>query len=442
MVVCGFDLLLSMAIRHISAFGISLALHLLGLGFALATWTPAAERLQSKDNHRVTAAFIVAAAPEDSRFAGLKPTSHDDDGWGFDIGDQSSSVSLGQFSFDIAKIAEHAPVLFPFLTPGLSLEHFLLAPQRNLDERLGNPYASQERKASDQTINRPLILSDKAAQSFIDASWSRRDRWNKFQPIIKLTETYSPTFGELATILQKYRDQNWVQPYVDQTVRDPRLWVELGLAADHVDFVGFIRRYASQHPETKATIELLFFLDKIAQASRAILATVLDASLMKDLTWTRDTNRAAYDLVNEIRRYYEDQLRRRGFLDSPTAIDDHYDKVRLNILSGILRTTPEGYRASDARFLIGTIYWKQGKDQDALRSWREMKVDPAGTYVVASSEMLDALRFHEHQPTSPAQKIRPPFRLEIQRIIDAERGRGRMFSLDRLRQFGYRVDTF
>jgi hypothetical protein len=128
--------------------------------------------------------------------------------------------------------------------------------------------------------------------------------------------------------------------------------------------------------------------------------------------------------------------------DSVNAIEAHYDKVRLTILSGILRRTPDGYRSSDARFLMGTIYWKEGKEQEALRSWREIKVDQTDSYVVAYSEILNALRSTDDPPTLPDQKIARPLRLEMQRILDAERGRGRMLSLDRLQQFGYRVDTF
>ena len=47
------------------------------------------------------------------------------------------------------------------------------------------------------------------------------------------------------------------------------------------------------------------------------------------------------------------------------------------ILQTILDNAPGGYRATDARFLIGSILWKRGKLADAERVWRKMKVDPA-----------------------------------------------------------------
>jgi hypothetical protein len=102
------------------------------------------------------------------------------------------------------------------------------------------------------------VLSDSALQSLIDQSWSRRDRWRTFQPIVKLAERYNADIGKLPTVLHAYLDQNGTQPYVDSTVLDPRVWLQLGLAADHVDWVGFISRYASEHPSTRATTELLF----------------------------------------------------------------------------------------------------------------------------------------------------------------------------------------
>jgi hypothetical protein len=41
---------------------------------------------------------------------------------------------------------------------------------------------------------------------------------------------------------------------------------------------------------------------------------------------------------------------------SPEALRAYYDNVRLTILNGILQTTPMGYRADDAGFLIGSVY--------------------------------------------------------------------------------------
>src|SRR5439155_13802807 len=111
----------------------------------------------------------------------------------------------------------------------------------------------------------------------------------------------------------------------------------------------------------------------------------------QDLARTRNANRNAYDLIVGMRYYYARELQRRG-LTARHALTAHYDSVRLAILTAIVRTTPNGYRASDARFLIGTIYWQQRKTQDALRWWREMMVDPTDSYVIAYSDILRATR--------------------------------------------------
>jgi hypothetical protein len=126
---------------------------------------------------------------------------------------------------------------------------------------------------------------------------------------------------------------------------------------------------------------------------------------------------------------------RRG-LTSAEALRTYYDRVRLAILTGILRTTPHGYRASDARFLIGTIYWEQHRTADALQSWRDMTIDPSDRYVRAYQDILTALRGSEgpHGQNLDAR--------QISRILDYEHGRWISFSFDRLRHFGYRFDTF
>jgi hypothetical protein len=93
---------------------------------------------------------------------------------------------------------------------------------------------------------------------------------------------------------------------------------------------------------------------------------------------------------------------RRG-LDSAEKLRNYYDKVRLAILAGVLRTTPDGYRAGGARFLIGAIYWRQGRAAEALQIWRNITVDPDDTYARVCRELLDAI-------TSDRTVGRSPFR--------------------------------
>jgi hypothetical protein len=429
--------------RYLPAFGLSAMLHLLTgmavLWAASAASRPAKVARQAPDT---TAVFVVAptAPTEDSEFAGLNPLDRTHDEPALRRWDEPTSVSIGAFTFDVAKIADRARVLFPFLTPGLSLEHFALTPQRTVRDSLRSPLAATTRGQPTDVARPPLVLGDAALQSLIDQSWSRRDRWSAFQRMIKLANTYSPDTGQLPGTLQKYLEQNWLQPYTDTTIRDPRLWTELGLAADHVSFVGFISQYASDHPSTRATTELLFLLDKVAQASRDALVTLLDTDPGEQLQWTRHANRHAYDVIVALRRYYAAQIDRKG-LTSSEALSLHYDSVRLAILTGILRTTPDGYRSTDARFLIGMIYWRQGKAQEALQSWRDMTVDPADSYATASSDILTAIRAAGPHASLDRKQVDPLSR-HVNRILDAEHGRWIAFSFDRLRQFGYRFDTF
>jgi hypothetical protein len=422
-----------MTTRFLSAFGSSAVLHLLtGMGalwFASAASRPAKVTPQAS---RATAVFVVAPTG-DSEFAGLKPIDRTHDDPFIQRGDDSTTVSLGAFTFDVARIGDRARVLFPFLTPGLSLEHFALAPRREVREGLGNPFAHDVRP--DAGVRRPLVLSDGALQSLIDQSWSRRDRWRAFQPIAKLADHYNADIGKLPTVLHAYLEQNGTQPYVDSTVPDPRVWLQLGLAADHVDWVGFISRYASEHPSTQATTELLFLLDNVAQGSLDTLLSLMDIDPQEDLQTTRDANGHAYDLIVDIRRYYKAELARRG-LTSAEALRTHYDAARLAILTGILRTTPNGYRASDARFLIGTIYWRQQKPSDALVAWRDMTIDPSDRFVTAYSSIVTAIRdaAGPHGQNLDARQIRL--------ILEYEHGRWVSLASDRLRHFGYRFDSF
>jgi hypothetical protein len=210
-----------------------------------------------------------------------------------------------------------------------------------------------------------------------------------------------------------------------------------------VEFIGFISRYAAEHPSTRATIELLFLLDKIAQASLDALVTLLDTVPEEHLDWTRSANPDAYAFVADLRRHYAAELLKKG-LASGDRLGAYYDKVRLGILTGILRTTPRGYRVNDARFLIGSIYWREGSAGDALRAWRSMTIDAGDAYAPSIARILNAIATETGGDRGNVDTGGTMRRLaeQIDAILRAEHGRWIMFSLDRLHQFGYRFDTF
>jgi hypothetical protein len=425
-----------MHIRRLSAFGGSLALHVLAV--ASTIWLAARVTLSPYVRAEARGPTVDAAQPPEKLIGQLREASvaraqtskaadRTPEDLGIRLDDGASNLSIPGFTFDFAKVTKRAASLFPFLTRSISLERLVATTDRPRTGGLVNPFGRPRVELSKP----PLARRDAALQSLIDKSWSRRDRWKAFEPIAALVNAYDPDAGRLPDLLRGYVAQDGLQPYVDTIVRDPRLWTQLGLAADHADFIDFIGRYASGHPSTKTTTELLFLADKLVQASVDALATLLGADPAEDLRWTRGANRFAYDALVTIRNYYRTQLERRGI--ASRGLRTHYDQTRLDILTGILRTTPGGYRASDARFLIGTIYWRQGKTSDAARSWADMTIDPSDSYVMAYSEILDAIR------ASGGEKIDTR---RIERILDGEHGRWISFSFERLQHFGYHFDTF
>src|SRR2546428_11858258 len=97
------------------------------------------------------------------------------------------------------------------------------------------------------------------------------------------------------------------------------------------------------------------------------------------MAWTRTTSREAYELFLTIRRYYRSDLDLKDLLESGQLRGFH-DRVRVTILTSVVATTPNGYRASDARFLIGGIYWRQGRGDEAVHWVRDLAVDPAESH--------------------------------------------------------------
>jgi hypothetical protein len=334
------------------------------------------------------------------------------------------------FGYQIGKIVDRASTLYPFLTQTLRLE-----PPKT-SQRLGNSVTWQFESA--KAPRTPLSMTDDELQTIIDKAWSRRHRWEPFQPIAALASAHDANDGQLPILLRRYVEQNGLQPYVDGATRDGRLWVQLGLAADHADFIGFITTYTREHAGTKASVELLFLLEKQAEASLDALVTLLDTDRHRDLGWTMRTHRFAYAAIATIQDHYKTQLAQMR-LTSRNDLVAYYDRIRLTILKTILDSTPAGYRATDARFLMGAILWKRGKMEDAERVWRQMKVDagePGDTYAESANKILAELRSWDAQDTRNVDAFR------IDRILDGEQGLWIVRSYERLRKFGYRFDTF
>ena len=423
--------------RYLAAFGGALLLHALVFATAAGwlTRTASSDGVPEAPPSRAIAAFIVG--PEDDRFPGLNPVGGAEKEW-VPPPDRSARRSSPEFTVDVDKIAARAQVLFPFLTPGLAWEHFGAPPI--VDRQLANPLIGRARSRRPSLARRALDADDATLQRLIDRTWSRQDRWRAFAPIRTLAETYGEG-GRLPQLLQRYCDQNSLQPYVDGAIRDHRVWSQLSVAAQHVDFIGFVRRYTSDHPGSRTATAVLFLLDSVVQASRDALDALLEGDTVEALAWTRAANPRAYSLATELRRFYERELQRRG-LTSAETISVYYDTVRLSILTRIVATSPDGYRVSDARFLIGAIYWRQQRFDEAFAAWGAMSIDPGDSYVQAYSQILARLQSAGTAARANAGRVDPILYGAIRRILKDEQDRWLMFSYDRLRQFGYRFDTF
>jgi hypothetical protein len=340
-----------------------------------------------------------------------------------------TTLIIQNFTFDFGKVSERATALFPFLSLQLSSDGPPIDRGVAARRRLVNPFAS----GTPGDSNPPLVLSESALQTVVDSAWSRRYRWRVFRPVRELISKYNGDTGRLPLLLRRYADETMLQPYLDTEIPDMRLWTELGIAADHTDYIAFITKYASEHPSSKATTELLFLLDKLAQGSYDALATLVGMNPAR-MEWTRSTNRDAYDLFNTMRRYYRSELALKN-LDDYVALRLFFDRIRVAILSGIVRTTPNAYRASDARFVIGSIYWRQLRENEAVRWWREMTVNPEDAYHEAASRVLEAIR----RAGPNLQRID---RGAVNDALESERRKWVDFWENRLERFGYSFDVY
>lgn len=337
------------------------------------------------------------------------------------------SLELRGLKFDTNLIRARAHALFPFLTENLVFLNRLEEQSQSRRRGLANPYGAEQRIPT----RPPLTMSDRQIQQVVDSAWSRQQRWKGFRGIEALMQRHDASEGRVADVLHAYVDQNLLQPYLAGRGLDPRFWVTLGLAADHRDFIELATRYIRNDSSTRTATELLFLLDELVQGSCDALLILIRTVPERDLRYTAAKDRSALRLAVDIRRHYDKWLRERG-LTTPDAIRLKYDERRLRLLNSVLDSTPDGYRAGDAHFLIGEILFRQGKVVDAVRHWRAIRKDPTDNYSLAYTELLSEIAsVPSYSVTAKALAV---LQGEHQRWLDR--------SWARLRQFGYTFDTF
>jgi|SoiMethySBSTD1v2_1073268.scaffolds.fasta_scaffold00049_101 hypothetical protein len=402
--------------RSIYALLASAGLHA-SLGTALilivSHWTP-----PRRGSDSYTVAVVVPQVEEPSSLDQPLPQDPKDPSVAIDhTGDPTRPASP---DFDIEKLRARRDALFPFLTTDLN---FL---DRINEQVNGVPSAPTLSFGVESTNARhlpPLRLTESELQQTVDRAWSRRSRWTAFTEIAGLLRTHDADTGQVPSVLRTYLDQNLLQLFCDTGTRVPRLWAMLENAADHADFIDFVGAFTQDRPSSLATTELLFLLDKLAQANRDALLLLVNIDPTQELT------SPGQELATALQSHYQERLENRRL--SSRDIKAWYDMVRLRILSTVIATTPNGYRAADARFLAGAIHFERGDTLEAIRSWREIRQDAGDRYVEAYSRLLDELRWPEG--------IRPR---QIEYVLNSVQSRWRSSSLERLRDFGSACDRY
>jgi hypothetical protein len=326
------------------------------------------------------------------------------------------------FDFDIEKIGSRVGRLFPF-TESILLSSTTPAPGTG---GIAGEFMMGAELAAQSPV---LTLSVSEMQAVLDASWSRRQRWDSFQQILDLVQRFDPQQGDLPVLLRRYANDNLLQPFNASHNPEPRVWGLLSVAADHFDFVQFITTFVQRVPSSKVTTELLFLLDKLIQANLQAALTLFRLDTVHGIEWTKSVSLKGVEILVALQRHHERALGNRGLWDE-SALARRYDEVRISILEHVIRTTPQDYRVNDARFLKGDIWWQQGRRTEAVEVWREITPDANDEYFIVYS----ALRTHLAADTIS--------RTGIDAALNDQTRRWTHASFERLRHFGFRFDTF
>jgi hypothetical protein len=417
-----------MPARRLVGFAFAFALHLGAMAFLVWLSMPARDR--GRQAGRSVAPQPIAQAP--------KPISPEE-AVRQDLDrhlPKPPDVRVWGFTFDLRKVRSRWSGLFPFVTapPRFDVD---AASQRASSSR-GFVFVDPDRAMPAEPPAKPaLILSPSAIQRLVDGAWSRRERWSRFATFVNLANAYHPDGGRLPAVIRAYVTQNMLQPYEEMSLPDPSRWAMLVLAADDQDYLDFASAYVRDHPGTRGATEMLFLVDALMEGNGSALGILMRTRPRRDLQWTYQENPDAFWLFDSLRDYYGSELDKRG-LKSAGAVARYYEDRRLDLLATVLRQTPAGYRAGDARFVMGKIHWSRGDRRVAIREWRQMQVVANDAFAATSARIAQAL---ERLPAG-VEEPDPPTVAGIEAVLAAERQAWATFEYDRLRQFGHGPYTF
>jgi hypothetical protein len=336
--------------------------------------------------------------------------------------EELSGYDISGLPFNLAKIDARRASLFPFLTADLSFIERMASDVRSAAAHLANPL-------DPNLAARPLALDNRLRQQVVDEAWSRRDRWKQFSQIRALLIGHDAHAGDAPRLMRDYLDQNLLQPYCDGRSKDGQFWALLENSTEYVDFLEFIRSYARTRSSSRTTTELLFLMDELTQGNREVAETVLATNVSHDLARTATMSPHAALLAARVGNDLRVWLASHGYTQHQ-GVGPAYDHVRLRILSTIVETTPDAYREADARFLAGEILFRQGNIEEAMQWWLKMRPRDGDTYGDAAQHIL---------------KILEPGKVDVfalRSVMWKESARWHDVNYARLRQFGYRCDSY
>jgi hypothetical protein len=336
--------------------------------------------------------------------------------------EELSGYDISGLPFNLAKIDARRASLFPFLTGDLQFLERMAADVRTSAMKVGNPF-------DPALAAKPLSLPAPLLQQMVDEAWSRRDRWPRFQQIRAVLIGHDAHDGDAPALMRAYLDQNLLQPYCHGRTKDGQFWALLENAAEHADFLEFIRSYARTRSSSRTTTELFFLMDELAQGSQEVADAVLGTTISHDLAYTATISPNAARLAAAILGDLHAWLAVHGY-SRFDGVGAAYDQLRLRILSTIVETTPDGYREADARYLAGEIFFRQGNFDQALEWWRPMQPREGDSYAAAATEIRQLID-RGNQDTGA-----------VRRVLWRQSAFWKEQNYARLRQFGYRCDSY
>jgi len=212
-----------------------------------------------------------------------------------------------------------------------------------------------------------LSLDEKARKKYFDETLEIAKE-TQLSNFLRDYGEFDPNEGDLPRFVRELYYEN-LQRIAPQFNQD-KTYFAIDYYHEALNKEDFLRKalaVVSKKKGTKYATEILFAIENIYEIQAHALDLLFTVKNQIEKMRPEEKNNIRIQTLEKVIQRYIPLAASKGIQNSEQAFQHYYLK-RVEVLEYLLAQTPENYRAKDAMFLKGRVFWSSAKVQDS-RSW-------------------------------------------------------------------------